>query len=135
MPTDSYSASCSNAFSMISSCAAETSGFTSLDDGGQASCLCYSGATYDPGPFDQLQMYQAAAGLCTRVGNVRSATATISITEPPAPAPTTSIPVATHTLPSVTTSAPSTSIPAASGASSRQNVPTGWLLLQLLWFF
>ncbi|KIW27021.1 uncharacterized protein PV07_06802 [Cladophialophora immunda] len=149
--TDSYSASCFRAFSMIESCAAATSGFTTLDDGDQASCLCYAGATYDPGPFDLLQsacvtyastadpsgvsVYQAAAGLCTRVGDVRSATATISITEPPAPAPTTSIPVATHTLPSVTTSSATTSIPAASGAASRQNVPAGWLLLQVFWLF
>ncbi|KIW75730.1 hypothetical protein Z517_10473 [Fonsecaea pedrosoi CBS 271.37] len=140
MPVDSYSASCLQVFSLIESCAAATSGFTSLDDGDQASCLCYSGSAYNPGPFDQLQsacityastadpsglsVYQAAAGLCTRVGNVRSATATISITEPPAPAPTTSIPVATHTLSSLTSSTATTSIPVASGASSRQNVST-----------
>lgn len=151
MATDSYSASCFDAFSMISSCASETPGFTSLDDGDQASCLCYSGSAYDPGPFDQLQsacvsyastadpsdmsVYEAAAGLCTRVGNVRSATASISITEPPAPAPTTSIPVATRTLPSTTTSVGSATTPTATGAGHRQEIRTGWLLLQLLWLF
>jgi len=127
-------ASCQTAFSFIESCAAETTSFTDLNDGMQASCLCYSSSTWVPNVFDAYQtacvlwastadptdasVFQAAAGLCTRVGNVASATveATTAPVVPNAPStsasvlPTSSIPVATITLPaaSATSSAPST---------------------------
>lgn len=132
--------SCSKAFSTIDSCAAETTGFTTLDDGDQASCLCYSSSTWLPNVFDAYQSacvqwaatadktalsaFEAAAGLCTRVGNVASATVAVT-TAPPRPSSTgpsavqtTSIPVATTTLP--TTSATTSAAPAGNGAGPRR---------------
>ncbi len=94
--TDANNARCLSAFNMIESCAMKTSSFTHLPSGSQAKCLCYSGKAYAPNIFDhylkgcvswastaeldELSGFKANAGLCTSVGNILEATATVTKT-------------------------------------------------------
>ncbi|KAJ9609924.1 hypothetical protein H2200_006253 [Cladophialophora chaetospira] len=79
---------------MIESCAMKTSRFTHLPNASQAKCLCYSGKAYAPNIFDnylsgcvswastaeldELSEFKANTGLCTSVGNLLKATATVT---------------------------------------------------------
>jgi len=133
---NTHSESCYSAFSRVESCESKTPSFTDLNDRQQASCLCYSGSTWNPDAFDELYTHcysyfktelsskyatvTDAGGICSSVGNILSGTASAGSSASKSTTPSTSRPstAATASIPTVSSTSTSAPRPISNGAGS-----------------